>query len=329
MEEDLVKFLKELGCLVSERCQKVFDSDLCLSDEVKVSPADIIYQIDIEAEEVIVSFLEERASDFGGIILLAEGIGENDLSVYPKGLSSHQAKVKVICDPIDGSRGLMFAKRPAFFLAAAGPVSALTLGEMDSSVMVEIPIPKQTEWDILSTTRNGELLVERVTNVGLKKIKTQVSTKKSVEGGFLSLAKYCYPGKALIAEIEESLLDKIFVDRKDCFLPVFDDQYISSGGQMYELIVGHDCMVGDFRAKMYKALAKKGVASGQVCHTYDLAGLLVAQKAGVIITDADGGEFDSSLEMTKPVDWLAYASEEIRQQVEPPLLELLQEKFGK
>ncbi|MCM8535919.1 MAG: hypothetical protein NE334_08285 [Lentisphaeraceae bacterium] len=329
MEEKLVELLKELGCLVSRRCQKVFDSDLCLSDEVKVSPADIIYQIDIEAEEVIVLFLEQRAAEFGGIILLAEGIGEEDLSIYPKGLPYEEAKVKIICDPIDGSRGLMFAKRSAFFLAAAGSASAMTLGDMNSSVMVEIPIPKQTEWDILSATRKGELLVERVASTGLKVIETQVSAKQSVEGGFLSLAKYCYPGKRVISEIEESLLNKLFVDREECFLPVFDDQYISSGGQMYELIVGHDCMVGDFRARMYEDFAKKGVASGQVCHPYDLAGLLVAQKAGVIITDAYGHEFDSTLEMTKAVDWLGYANDDLRQQVEAPLLELLQEKFGK
>lgn len=329
MDNRLVEFLKELGCLVSKRCQKVFDSDLCLTEEVKVSPADIIYQIDIQAEEVIVSFLEKRAAEFGGIVLLAEGIGHDDLSIYPKGLAYEDARVKIICDPIDGSRGLMFEKRSAFFLAAAGPVSAMTLGEMISSVMVEIPVPKQTEWDVLSTTRKGALLVERVTANGLKEVKTQVSTKSSVEGGFLSLAKYCYPGKPLIAEIEESLLNKIFVDREECFLPVFDDQYISSGGQMYELIVGHDCMVGDFRAMMYQALSRKGSASGQVCHPYDLAGLLVAQKAGVIVTDVEGREFDSTLEMTKAVDWLAYANKAIQQQVEPILLNLLESKFGK
>ena len=81
MEEKLKEFLIEVGMAVSKRCFNAFTSDLDLNKKVKTTPADIIYRVDIEAEEEIESLMEERAGEFGGIILLAEGIGENDLEM--------------------------------------------------------------------------------------------------------------------------------------------------------------------------------------------------------------------------------------------------------
>ncbi len=87
-KDELVSLLKEIGIAVSNRCRLAFKKDMSLSSQVKVSPSDIIYRIDIEAEEEIVAMLEGRAAEFGGIVLLAEGIGENDCSVYPAGFGN-------------------------------------------------------------------------------------------------------------------------------------------------------------------------------------------------------------------------------------------------
>ena len=89
-------------------------------------------------------------------------------------------------------------------------------------------------------------------------------------------------------------------------MPVFEDQYISSGGQLYELICGHDCFVGDLRASMYELFKKQGRRKGQICHPYDMAGLLVAKEAGLHVTDIHGNEFDAPLNTTDEVDWFGY-----------------------
>ena len=191
MTEKLREFLIEVGLAVNSRCRSVFNSDTSLTTEVNTSPSDIIYQIDIEAEEVIIKMMEESASEFGGILLLAEGIGENDISFYPTGLAAKDAKTKIICDPIDGSRGLMYDKRPAFFfLAAAGAIDSIKLSDLDLSVMVELPIPKQGEWDVLSAVRNSGFKAERYNEKGNQgAVNLSPCEKSSIEGGFFSVSK--------------------------------------------------------------------------------------------------------------------------------------------
>ena len=324
MNHNAVKeLLIELGLAVNKKCtQLLLNNTSDLNREVKVSPADIIYQIDIEAEEEIITILKSKAHEFGGIELIAEGIGENDLSFYPENSDSYS--LRIICDPIDGSRGLMYGKRPAFFLAAAGPASAETLQDMEVSVMVELPIPKQNEFDVLSAVRNKGFEVFRHSIDGDSRIiKLEKSAAKSVEGGFMSFAKFCYPGKDLISKIEEAFLNQLFEDRKEEFLPVFDDQYISTGGQMYELICGHDRFTADFRGSLYKLFKLQGKKQGQVCHPYDMAGLLIAEEAGIIVTDLRGKIFNSGLSTDIKVDWIAYANESIRQECEEILKNLL------
>ena len=49
---------------------------------------------------------------------------------------------------------------------------------------------------------------------------------------------------------------------------VFDDQYICTGGQFYELIVGHDRFIADLRPLFYQILHQP---PGLCCHPYDYA----------------------------------------------------------
>ncbi len=72
--------------------------------------------------------------------------------------------------------------------------------------------------------------------------------------------------------------------KADCF----EDQYISSGGQLYELMAGRDRFVADLRPLMEKTLARRGLALGICAHPYDLSTELIAREMGVIVTDRDG-----------------------------------------
>src|SRR5262249_32986207 len=101
---------------------------------------------------------------------------------------------------------------------------------------------------------------------------------------------------------------------------VFDDEYISSGGQLYELMVGHDRFIADLRPLL---LDKTGRKTGLCAHPYDLSTALVAQEAGVIVTDGTGNPLSAPLDTTTPVAWIGYANAELRQQIEPVLLRLV------
>jgi hypothetical protein len=98
----------------------------------------------------------------------------------------------------------------------------------------------------------------------------------------------------------------------------FEDQYISTGGQLYELMMGHDRFVADLRPLM------KGVSL--CCHPYDLCTALIARELGVIMTEPRGGSLSAPLNLNADVAWAGYANEAIRRQIEPLLQAALRKR---
>jgi hypothetical protein len=101
---------------------------------------------------------------------------------------------------------------------------------------------------------------------------------------------------------------------------VFDDQYIATGGQLYELLVGHDRFLADLRPVFFEAL---GLPPKLTCHPYDICTELIAREAGVIVTDADGQPLSAPLDIRAHVAWAGYANEQLRARIEPHLRALL------
>lgn len=68
---------------------------------------------------------------------------------------------------------------------------------------------------------------------------------------------------------------------------------------MFELIVGHDRMLGDVRPQAY---AKLGYSSATpCCHPYDICTELIAREAGCVIERPEGGALRVPLDTTTPV----------------------------
>lgn len=107
---------------------------------------------------------------------------------------------------------------------------------------------------------------------------------------------------------------------------VFDDQYISTGGQFYELIAGHDRFNADLRPYFY---AIQGQRAGLCCHPFDCAAALIAEEAGVVLTDGLGGRLDAPIDVTSNVAWAGFANEGLRRRVEPVLVEFLRGRMKK
>ena len=100
---------------------------------------------------------------------------------------------------------------------------------------------------------------------------------------------------------------------------VFEDQYITTGGQMVELMLGRDRFCCDLRPLFYAVLRGSGytAAQGLECHPYDVAGALVAATAGVILTDGFGRPLDAPLDVHTGVHWCGYANAELYRQIAP------------
>ncbi len=115
-----------------------------------VTAADTIYAIDRVADDTLIDWFEEHWPE---VELVSEGLEE------PVVIGA-DATWTVIVDPIDGTRGLMYDKRPAWCLAAAAPRGG-SLRDVVAAAMTELPTTKQGAADQLSGVRGGGVAAER------------------------------------------------------------------------------------------------------------------------------------------------------------------------
>jgi fructose-1,6-bisphosphatase/inositol monophosphatase family enzyme len=296
-----------------------------LSRVERDGPGDTIYQIDVEAESVTEGFLRtfRKRHSFG---LVAEG--QYDLDDAASATADTQWLV--IHDPIDGTRGLMYQKRSAWILTAVAPNNGpeTSLQDIVFAVQTEIPTTKQHLSDQIRAV-NGEGITATRYDFDTGKarpIRLQPSTATSIAHGFATVSRF-FPGArdelaAIDEEIVTGALGPIRAGKAHCF----EDQYISTGGQLYELMAGHDRFIADLRPLAERTLAARGVKLGLCCHPYDICTALVAKECGVILTDARGRELDPPLNVEADVDWVGYANAHIRAEIEPLLQAALQRR---
>jgi fructose-1,6-bisphosphatase/inositol monophosphatase family enzyme len=292
--------------------------------------ADTIYAIDADVEPVLEDFCREW-SRTTPLVLIAEGIenehGNEGVRVFPEGTREEDAATRLIVDPIDGTRGIMYDKRSAWALAGVapnrGPVTRLS--DVQVAVMTELPTSKAGFGDVLWATRGRGAIGERV---DLRSNDTQPLTlspskAKNIDHGFATVSNF-FPGtKVLASELMEAIVRNLVGAADVTRATVFDDQYISTGGQFYELIVGHDRFNADLRPLFYKVQEQP---EGLCCHPYDCATMLIAEEAGVVLTNGLGQPLDGPLDVTTGIAWAGFANRDLQRAIEPILTTFLREK---
>ncbi len=76
---------------------------------------DTIYAVDRVSEDLLIDYFERVVSPVVPIVLIAEGLPKGKV-VLPRGSMRQEAVWRVIVDPIDGTRGLMYQKRSGWIL---------------------------------------------------------------------------------------------------------------------------------------------------------------------------------------------------------------------
>ncbi len=293
-----------------------------LSEIVKEEEGDTIYAVDKISEELIVEFFEKEVAAQTSIVLIAEGL-ESGQIVLPRGTSETDAKWRIIVDPIDGTRGLMFQKRSAWILTGIAPNKGFDtdLSDIELAIQTEIPLVKQHLSDTIWAEKGGGVKAERYNRITGEKTNLPVKPSKSptIAHGFASISRFI-PGIGVdAAEIYETVvrgaLGEVQTGKAQCF----EDQYICTGGQLHGLMSGQDRFIADLRPLFEKSQAKRGWRLGLCCHPYDLCTELIARELGVIVTGERGEQLKARLAVEPDVAWLGYANEAIRRQIEPLL----------
>lgn len=300
-----------------------------LSSVFREDQADTIYQIDRDVEDILLENLQPAATALGGIVLLAEGVGNEETgTLLGQGFTFHSARWRIIMDPIDGTRGIMYDKRSAWFLASAaenkGPDTLLANASV--AVMVEIPNTRAALADVVAGVPGQGLTAwtEHLETGLATKLNLKPSKAPTLLGGFGQVARFFAPGREILARLEDTLIERLFPDAPEGRTLCFEDQYISTGGQLFQVMAGKDRYVADVRATLNTYLIANKRKKVFVCHPYDICTYPLAQMAGVEVTDAEGNPLNLTMNLHTPVDWIAYCNPTLRQAVEPHLLTLLQ-----
>lgn len=289
-----------------------------------VTSADTIYAVDRVGEVAVLAWFERNWPKRWPVELVMEGLDESSPTTFPRGTPVAETRYKCILDPIDGTRGLMYDKRSAWSLAALAPQRGkkTNLADIVVAAMTELPTTKAGFIDQLSAVKERGV---RATRMDLRtgrqgRFTPRPSRARDVAHGFASFAKFFPAGKTWLASLEEKLWKAMKVEHGRDGPPVFDDQYICSGGQLYELLVGHDRFIADLRPL---AFARLGMKSALTCHPYDVATALIAREAGCVVTAPDGGPLCEPLDTTTPVAWVGYANATLARRIGPALRRLL------
>jgi fructose-1,6-bisphosphatase/inositol monophosphatase family enzyme len=292
-----------------------------LSAVAKEGEGDTLYGVDRVGEELLIRFLEKEIAEASPCVLVAEGLGNGGPIILPVGTTDDEAIWRIIIDPIDGTRGLMYQKRSAWVLTGAAPNRGpgTNLGDIQLAVQTEIPVVKQHLSDVVWAVKGQGVEAHRYNRLTgeSRPLNLQPSRTHTIAHGFAMISRF-FPGMreelaAIDEEIAREALGPVQKGKAQCF----EDQYICSGGQLYELMSGHDRFVADIRPLMEPLLNERGLALGICCHPYDLSTELIARELGVIVTDEQGQQLSAPLDVKTDVAWVGYANEKIREKIEP------------
>ena len=299
-----------------------------LSDVADDGAGDTIYAVDRVSEETLVTGLETLARD-EPLVLVAEGLPPRGL-VLPRGATERDCRWRLLVDPIDGTRGLMYQKRPAWILTGVAPNrgAETRLRDIVLAVQTEIPLVKQHLCDQLWALR-GEGVesrrLDRFTGQSAP-LALRPSRADTTAHGFASVSRFFPGARDVLAAIDDEIAVTVLGAPQAGKAACFEDQYISSGGQLYELMAGHDRYVADLRPLLQGVMHDRGLPHPLCCHPYDLCTILIAEELGLPITGPTGAPLDAPLDLESDVAWIGYANDALRRTVEPVLIDALRKR---
>ena len=224
----------------------------------------------------------------------------------------------------------MYQKRPGWILTGVAPNRGVetNLQDIELAVQTEIPLVKQHLSDSLWAIRGQGVQAERYNRLTgeITPLTLTPSQATTIAHGFAMISRFFPGAREELAAIDEEIVREALGPVQPGKTHCFEDQYICSGGQLYELMSGHDRFVADLRPLLEMLLNQRGLVLGICCHPYNLCTELIARELGVIVTDPTGQPLIAPLNLESDVAWVGYANESIRGQIAPLLQRVLQRR---
>jgi len=279
----LAAALAEVGRVVRDAVLAVPPSraDAAVS---RVAGGDEVFGVDARADRVLVAELEARCGAAWPGDLVIEGF---DAPVAIGG----GGPWRYLADPVDGTRPWLAGKRSAWILLGAGR-AATTLEDLEVGAAVELPTRRARLARVAWAARGAgvEALDEDLSGAHPPTgVPLRPRRGDDLRRAWVTVARFSPGQKGAIGAWEDDVLRG---------LEVYEDPYLCSGGQLMGLASGEDAAVLDPRPLFGAPLC---------AHPYDLAALVVAREAGVLVEAIPPGPLQVALDPTLDVAWAGYA----------------------
>jgi len=318
--------LEELIEAIRLAAANALESALAAGDLERVAGAvgrgagDTTFGLDRQTERAVDAWFEGAAAQ-APLSLFSEESGWRHRGPAGELAGFDHGGPRIVVDPVDGTRNLMFDLRPAWSVVAlAGPGAEIPRqGEVLHGILAELPDSRGGRRRILCASRGlgCRLAVHALAEPEPPRARPLIcdDSDRADQGYFPFFA--LHPGaRAPIAELAADFFARLEQSEGAAIEHCFDDQYISSGGQLALVALGTYRMVVEARGE----LARQRGAPLQVCKPYDVAGaVLCAEEAGAVVTDLEGAPLDHALDADTPVSFCAFHNAATRARLWPHL----------
>ena len=294
-----------------------------------VGAGDVTFGLDVPSEERIAHWHAEQARE-GPLSVLTEDAGWRHLGPDPSGKPRalegfDHGGPRIAIDPIDGTRNLMADLRSAWTVVGFAPPGRTQprLADLSGGIVSEVPNSLAARWRRFTSAPDACLMEESdLAGGGTSDSRlVRVDPDDRPDHGYFPFFRYEPRQRPDIARLEAEFFSRLARHEQADVRSIWDDQYISSGGQLVQLILGRYRLIIDARALIDRAHGVRGVTS----KPYDLSGAVVcARAAGAVVTAADGSALDFPIDATTPVGYAGYANEPTRARLEPHWLAVLE-----
>ena len=285
-----------------------------LARPVSRGAGDVTFGIDVAAEEAVGDWLEREARR-RPLSVLTEDAGWRHLGPGPTPADAplelagfDHGGPRIAIDPIDGTRNLMHDLRGAWTVVSyAGPGrGAPRMSELELGLVSELPDTRGAHYrELIAVHGNG--CIAAVKALGDDLVQRDgallVDASDRPDHGYFPFFGYHPEQRAALQHLARGFFRRLAEHERAEVAHCYDDQHISSGGQLALLALGHYRMVVDARQR-WNEVARVAL---QTAKPYDVAGaILCAREAGAIVTRTDGGVLDFPLDVTTPVEFVGF-----------------------
>lgn len=275
---------------------------------------DLSYALDDVADEPLAEYAE-RLGTRHPVTLIAEGPGERRAGAAAKG-----PPLRVLIDPVDGTRSLMHDMRTAWALTGLAPDKGPTTRLSDTVVAVQTELPTTTTgiYHVLTAVRGRGAVIARHdarTGAELERRPLRAPQGLRIDNGYLCFTRYLAVERPLVAELEAEFLARAIETHDLEPRLLYDDQYLCSAGQLFLVATGRYRMLADLRGWLHRTRGLQNFTS----KPYDLASLLIWREAGVPVLDEHFAPLDAPMDTETKLSVVAFANEQLRLKLEPEL----------